>query len=189
MKNIFSLFLLITISSKSFCQSTFGKKEFIYGTMVGSSDTLVGYFWFDNQINQFGQTVHFKKDLNSGKKKVFQSHKYKFFQNDSIYLETFVTEPNATGELRFMLPRIINGKIQLFESKYKWGYFNMFTSERFYIKAPGEKAQVKKKNFKQLMKRVLADDEDLVKKIDNNELQFDDLPEIVTKYNSRHLLD
>jgi hypothetical protein len=186
MKNNLLFFLLIAIPLMSFSQSIFGEKKYLYGRMVGQADTLVGYFWFDNQIDQNGQTVFFKKDLNSNKKKKFQSRNYLYFESDSIYLETFPAIPTVTGAVLIMIPRIVNGRIQLFDSKYKWGYANMFKIERFFIKVGGDKVQVKRKNFKQLMNTYLADDEDLITKIENEELQYDNLMEIIITYNNRH---
>lgn len=186
MKRNLLLFLLITASLISSSQSIFGEKNYLYGRMVGPLDTLVGYFSFDDKIDQNGQTVFFKQDLNSNKKRKFQSRNYFYFESDSIYMETFPAIPTITGAVLIMIPRIINGKIQLFDSKYRWGYANMFKLERFFIKTGPDKVIVKRKNFKQVMKAYLADDEDLMTKIDNDELRYDDLIEIVKAYDSRH---
>jgi hypothetical protein len=187
MKNLIFFFLFISSTPNIFSQSIFGgKKEFIYGKMVGRSDTLIGYFWFDNQITQNGQTVQFKEDLNSDTKKTFQSRHYDYFESDGIYLETFGAIPTISGDVLIMIPRIINGKIQLFENKFKWGYFNAFKSEKFFLKKGWNKERVKKKNFKDLMQRYVGDDKSLMEKIEKNELKYDDLVEIVTIYNNNH---
>lgn len=89
--------------------------------------------------------------MNANKKRIFQSRLYNYFKCDSVYLETFGAVPTATGDLLIMIPRIINGKIQLFDSKYKRG---LFKAERYFIKADGDKALIKKKSFKQQMKVI-----------------------------------
>jgi hypothetical protein len=187
MKKLVLFFLLISTTSHIFSQSIFGKKkEFIYGKMVGRSDTLVGYFWFDNQISQNGQTVEFKEDLNAENKKRFQSRDYDYFESDSIYLETFGAIPTATGDILIMIPRVVNGKIQLFDNKFKWGAMNLFKSEHFFIKKNRDKVRVKKKKFKELMQIYVGDDKPLMEKIEKNELQYEDLIEIITIYNNNH---
>jgi len=188
MKNLILFFFLFSSSSSIFSQSIFGgKKEFIYGKIVGRSDTLVGYFWFDNRkILEYGQMVHFKEDLNSEIKKSFQSRHYDYFEADSIYLETFGAIPTISGDMLIMIPRVINGKIQLFDNKFKWGYMNLFKSEHYFLKKGWDKVRVKKKDFKELMQRFVGDDKSLMEKIENNELKYDDLIEIVTIYNNSH---
>jgi hypothetical protein len=187
MKNLILFFFFFLSSLSIFSQSIFGgKKEFIYGKMVGRSDTLVGYFWFDNQITQNGQTVQFKEDLNSENKKTFQSRHYDYFESDGIYLETFGAIPTVSGDILIMIPRVINGRIQLFDNKFKWGYMNLFKSEHYFLKKGWDKVRVKKKDFKELMQRFVGDDKSLMEKIENNELKYDDLIEIVTIYNNSH---
>jgi hypothetical protein len=149
MRNLIFFLLLISTTSNIFSQSIFGKKKFIYGKMVGRSDTLVGYFWFDNQITQNGQTVQFKEDLNSDIKKTFQSRHYDYFESDSIYLETFGAIPTFSGDILIMIPRVINGRVQLFDNKFKWGYMNLFKSEHYFLKKGWDKVRIKKKNFKE----------------------------------------
>jgi len=181
------VFLAFSFSTPMFSQSMFdGKKKFIYGKMVGTSDTLIGYFWFDNQITQNGQTVHYKEDLSSNSANKFQSRNYNYFESDSIYLETFGAIPTATGDILIMIPRIINGSIQLFDSKYRWGNFNLMLSEHFFIKKGNQKLRIKKKDFKGLLMGLVWDDEALLNRITNGELKYDDLMEIVATYNNSH---
>jgi len=196
MKKIFLFLLFISFSTSIFPQSSGDTKEFIYGTMIRvadpenyrTADTLVGYFWFDNQLDQNGQTVHFKKDLNATKTKKFQSRKYDYFVSDVIYLETFGAIPMLTGDVLIMIPRIIDGRIQLFDLRYRTEsyYFIHSNVERFFIKKDNKKLRIKEKTFKKQMKELVGDDEALMKKIDSEELKYNDLIEIVTIYNSNH---
>ncbi|HJT74499.1 MAG TPA: hypothetical protein VJ720_10780, partial [Chitinophaga sp.] len=103
----------------SYSQLISRRTEYIYGKMINTTDTLVGYFSFDREITQNGQTVYYKQSLDSNKKKRFQSRKYDYFQSDSLYLEKFGAVSILTGDVLIMIPRIINGRIQLFDSKVK----------------------------------------------------------------------
>lgn len=123
------LLMLFFFNSKS--QSLYGQTDYMFGTMVNSTDTLVGYFSFDKQISQNGQTVYYVKGPGAGRVKTFQSRKYDYFRGDSIYMEKFGGYPALGGMVDILIPRIIDGRIQLFELKYKSGPMNLAKSERF----------------------------------------------------------
>lgn len=103
----------------------------MFGTMVNRTDTLVGYFSFDREISQNGQTVYYVKDPSSGRVRTFQSRKYDYFQGDSIYMEKFGGYSAPGGKVDLLIPRIIDGRIQLFELTFKWGRMSLAKSDRF----------------------------------------------------------
>ena len=183
---------LLFLSVLLVANSAFSQKfvtNFIYGKMVKEKDTLAGYFKFDREISQNGQLVYYKKQYESEKTKSFPSRKYDHFESDSFYLETFGVMPMLTGDVLIMIPRIINGRLQLFAVNYNGGGFlNLGHSETLCIKKGSEKLRLKKGKFKKQMHKLLDDDEELLQKIDNDELKYEDLTEIVKSYNNHHPL-
>jgi hypothetical protein len=106
---LFSLVILCCINSFSQWDLS-RKKGFIHGKLVGTTDTLVGYFWFDDKISQNGQVVQYRENLSTGKRKSFPSRRYEYFESDSVYLEKFGDIPTITGDLLFMIPAV--GSVQ-----------------------------------------------------------------------------
>ena len=162
------------------------KKEYMYGKMANSKKELIGYFWFDNEnISSNGQTVYYKESLDSKDIKIFQSRKYDYFISDSLYLETFPAIPYPGGDLLIMIPRIVDGKIQLFGLKFTTTSFYVVrsTKDYFFIKKGDEKKKIMKKYFKEQMKDLISEDQVLLDKINSGELTYDNLPEIIQAYN------
>jgi hypothetical protein len=180
------IFLFTSIGFAQFFSTM--KREYIYGKMANSKKELIGYFWFDNNITSNGQTVSFKESLDSKNEKVFQSRKYDYFTSDSIYLEKFAAIPYPGGDLIIMIPRIIDGKIQLFGLKYTKSsfYFVNSTKDYFFVKKGTEKQKITKKYFKEIMKDLISDDQVLLDKINNDELTYDNLPQIIQTYNQNN---
>ena len=182
----------LLLSALLVMNSAFSQKyvtDFIYGKMVKENDTLVGYFKFNHDITQNGQQVYYKKQFESESSKSFPSRRYDYFESDSFYLETFGVVPMLTGDVLIMIPRIINGKLQLFAVNYNGGGFlGLGHSETLCIKKGSEKLRLKKSKFKKQMHQLLDDDEALLQKIDNDELKYEDLIEIVKSYNNHHPL-
>jgi hypothetical protein len=161
--------------------------NFIYGKMVKRNDTLSGYFRFSPDVTRNGQTVYFKEEFRSGVKKRFPSRRYEYFESDSFYLGTFGVVPTITGDISIMIPRIIDGKLQLFAVDYNGGGFlNLGSTESFFIKKGPVKLRIKKSKFKKQMHTLVEDDEALIQKIENDQLKYDDLVDIVKTYNNNH---
>ena len=162
------------------------KKEYTYGKMGNSKKELTGYFWFDNKhISSNGQTVYYLESMDTKYAKIFQSRKYDYFLCDSFYLETFPAISYPGGDLIIMIPRIVDGEIQLFGLNFTKTsfYFVKSTKDYFFIKKGDQKIKITKKYFKELMKDLLGQDEALLARINNDELKYDDLPEIILSYN------
>lgn len=165
------------------------KKEYIYGKMVNKKKELTGYFWFDNKnITTNGQTVYYLKTMETTYVKTFQSRKYDYFVSDSLYLETFDAIPLIGGDIIIMIPRIIDGEIQLFGlnfTKYNF-YFLKSTKDYYFIKTGTAKMRISKKQFKEQMKDLIGKDKVLLNKINSGELTYDNLPEIIQSYNQNN---
>jgi hypothetical protein len=83
-----------------------------------------------------------------------------------------------------MIPRVINGRIQLFDARYKWGYFGAFNAGNYCVKKDNQKICIKKRKFREQIKSLIADADALIKRIDSGELGYDDLATIIQIYNS-----
>jgi hypothetical protein len=185
MNKIIPFLLSICISSDSFSQPGFD--TFRYGKMVKGTDTLIGYFSFSHDIDQNGQTVKYRESFNSSIHR-FQSRKYEYFEADSLYMETFGVVPMLTGDVLIMIPRIVNGKIQLFSTAVGGlGFMGLEKKESFFIKKGSEKMRIKKGKFKKQMHSLIADDEALLNRIDSDELKYEDLIQIVVTYDMNHI--
>jgi len=190
MKRITVLFLFTFLfNSLSFSQlfPKSEKKVYIYGKMVNKKKELTGYFWFDNKnIYQYsGQLVYYLKTMETTYVETFVSRKYDYFESDSLYLETFEV-PIAIGEkIKIMIPRIVDGEIQLFGVQVIKNNFYFFKSikDNYFIKTETVKINITKKQFKEQMKDLISKDQVLLGKINSGELTYDNLPEIIYTYN------
>ncbi len=160
---------------------------YIYGTLHGESQSITGYFWFDNTLTQMGQHIWYKESLESKKKKTLYAIKFPTFESDSIFLRKFRTIPAGTGRLDTMLPRILKGKIELHNAVYR-GYYSFSQSDHFYIYTGSESVRLVRRKFKEQMTQLLADDADIVRRIENGKATYDDMPAIIHNYNIRHPL-
>jgi hypothetical protein len=64
-----SILIILPFAASSQSKDTAG---YIGGVMHFGHDSLVGYFKFDHEIDNYGQTVRYKKDLQEAKTKYFQ---------------------------------------------------------------------------------------------------------------------
>ena len=165
------------------------KKEYIYGKMVNKKKERIGYFWFDNKNIYNGQLVYYLKTMETTYAETFYSRKYDYFVSDSLYLETFEV-PIYIGEtIKIMIPRIVDGEIQLFGVQViKKNIFYFFKSikDNYFIKTRTAKINITKKQFKEQMKDLIGKDQVLLDKINSGELTYDDLPEIIQSYNQNN---
>ncbi|RAJ77338.1 hypothetical protein CLV59_107105 [Chitinophaga dinghuensis] len=187
MRRITFTLLLMLFFFNSQSQSMYGQTDYMYGTMGNRTETLVGYFSFDYEISQNGQTVYFWKGPGSGRPKSFQSRKYDYFRGDSVYMEKFGGYQALGGKVELLIPRIVDGRIQLFELFFKWGPGHLAKSDRYFVKKGEEKFQLKKKKFKEQMKSLINEDADLLKKVESGELTYDNLIDVILMYNNKIL--
>ncbi|MBV8251380.1 MAG: hypothetical protein JO154_02135 [Chitinophaga sp.] len=185
MKRVAFTLLLTLFFFNSQSQTIYGQTDYMYGKMANATETLVGYFSFDKVISSNGQTVYYWKGPGT-RPKTFQSRKYDYFQGDSIYMEKFGTLAALGGKVEMMLPRIIDGRIQLFELTFRRESLPMFKSDRFYVKKGQEKFQLKKRKFKEQMRTLISEDAVLLNKIENEELTFDDIIDVILMYNKNN---
>lgn len=181
----YSLLTIILFSTYTTGLSQFqNNKTFVYGTLSGET-THTGYFWFDNVLTQMGQRILFKENPDSKKKKTFYAHNFTVFSNDSLVLRTFKTIPYGTGRLSAMIPRIVSGKLELYVSKFA-GHYLVKASDHFYLFDGVENTRLVRRKFKEQMSEILSDDAEIVRRIQLEELSYDDMPAIIYNYNLRH---
>jgi hypothetical protein len=180
-KKIAVLALLILCISSVRSQSAFG--QFIYGKLTGEKDTLTGYFRFEQSLSSMGQQISQKKEGRLFPKSLWAKD-FLYFDSDSLHLERFGIS-TLTGDLYVMLPRIIDGKIQVYEYAFDGGPLNMIRMEHYYfIKNRNSTTKVTRRNFKKVMLQIITDNTDLLSKVEKEALKFSDLKQIIITYNS-----
>ena len=155
---------------------------YIRGVMHFGPDSLVGYFKFDHTIDQSGQTVWYKQDFETKKTKRYQTYKFDYFTSDSVYMELFPVVPYGVGQIKAMVPRVINGRIQLFYFPHTVNAgFTIIRprNEPFMIKTADWKDRIKYRRFKEDMREILGDSSLVYKQIEQDALKYEDLPVIV----------
>lgn len=94
--------------------------------------------------------------------------------------------PTITGDILVMVPRILNGPIQLFYFPYgRPGTIIAPKYEPYHIKASGYRKRVSRKKFKNEMAEILSSNTVLLKYIEEEKLKYDDLPIIVQLANAK----
>ncbi|GGB18589.1 hypothetical protein [Puia dinghuensis] len=175
-----SFSILLMILHFTTYSQTIDTAGYIRGEMHSSDDSLVGYFKFDHTFGQNGQSVWYKKDLQTTKTKRFQTYKYDYFTSDSLYMELFEVMPYGFGEIRVMVPRVINGPIQLFYFPHSTPFAIIQPkNEPYLIKTANWKKRVSYRKFKRDMREVLGESSLVYKQIEQETLKYDDIPMIV----------
>jgi len=158
-------------------------RKFIYGKLSGSV-SYSGYFWFDNVLSHMGQRIIYKENLSVKKGKILYAHDFETFESDSVFLRAFPTIPIGTGRIRTMIPRIVTGKLELYNAIYA-GFYSSKKSDHFHLYNGIENIRVIRKKFKEQMRELISDDPEILQRIDREELTYDDLPTIIYNYNLR----
>ena len=183
MRAYFIAMILFAVSLCSFSQSS---HEGIVVTYKG--DTLRGAIYVEHGVSSMGNRVIFS---GSDKPKKLWAREVEYVECDSGYYY-YYTYPmsTATGEIPVLLPRLNNGQLQLFAFAFKAGPGNLITTQHYYfVKSEYSSERITKKNFKRVMSIILEADPELSAKINNGELGFKDMKEIILLYNSRpHIL-
>ncbi len=177
-------FILVTaiLLHSTFLIAQQSERNYIYGTLRGHK-SFTGYFLFDNTLTQRGQHISFRNP-ETKKRKMLYAKNFTTFEGDSIFLRTFKTIPAGTGRLAAMIPRIVTGKLELYSAIYR-GFYSFSKSDHFYLYNGQENIRLVRRKFKEQMKELLADDVDIVGRIDRGEVSYNDMPTIIHNYNQR----
>lgn len=170
-------------TNKNIPKKTSDDRKFIYGKLSGRV-SYSGYFWFDNTLSQMGQRIIYKENLEEKKGKTLYAQDFETFKSDSVFLRTFKTIPYGTGRLMVMIPRVVSGKIELYNAVYA-GFYSFKTSDHFHLYDGIKNIRAIRRKFKEQMKELLSDDPEILQRIDREELTYDDLPTIIYNYNLR----
>lgn len=131
-----------------------------------------------------GQRIIYKENLEEKKGKTLYAQDFETFKSDSVFLRTFKTIPYGTGRLMVMIPRVVSGKIELYNAVYA-GFYSFKTSDHFHLYDGIKNIRAIRRKFKEQMKELLSDDPEILQRIDREELTYDDLPTIIYNYNLR----
>ena len=181
MKFPFLSALLIILHFAGYSQ-TIDTAGYIPGVMHYGHDSLAGYFKFDHEIDQYGQTVWYKKDLEAAKTKTFQTYKFDNFTSDRVYMELFGVVPWGVTQIKAMVPRVINGPVQLFYFPHNVNAgFTIIRpkNEPYMIKTAKWKGRISYGRFKRDMMEILGDSSLVYKQIKQETLKYEDIPTIV----------
>lgn len=145
---------------------------------------MEGYFSFEKTLSSMGQKIHYKTKTGTLFSKYLWAKDYLFFESDDAYFATCdISTP--TGDIYAMLPRVVDGKLQLFEFSFKGGPANLIKTQHYYfVKDDMQNSKVTRKDFKKVMPYILFDCPQLVNKIKSGELRYSDFKEIIAEYNS-----
>jgi hypothetical protein len=175
-----SVFLFSILLGNS--QSVFN--HFTYGKLVSENDTLVGFFQFETGLSSMGQRIHYKESKEKVFSKPLWAKDFHYFESDSIYLATCDIS-TITGDIFVMLPRVINGTLQVFEYTFKGGPMSLIKMEQYYfVRSEYANSKVTKKNFKKVMPYLIPDSPELLSRIERGELKFKDLKTIIIQFNA-----
>jgi hypothetical protein len=132
-----------------------------------------------------GQQIMYKTNLTDKKKKKFWASDFISFETQHFYLETFsVQNPAAVGKSDIMIPRIVNGYLQLFEYRFT-GSALWLSGDHFFIKDGRKKERIRRKTFIAQMNVFVGDNEALITDIENKMLTYDNLKQIILRYNKK----
>lgn len=188
-KNFLYLFILLLgsisfFSGECVAQTKPDNSEFIYGTLTGST-SFTGYFWFERKLwSGMGQRIIYKLNLEEKKGKNLYALNFKTFVSDSLFMRTFKTIKYGTGRLQVMLPRIVTGKLELYNAVYR-GFYSFEKTDHYYLYDGNENIQLVRRKFKDQMKELLKDDADIIGRVEREEVTYDDMPSIIYNYNLR----
>lgn len=175
--------ILFAISLSSFSQTSH------QGILVtDKGDTLSGTIYVEHGLSSMGNRAILS---GSEKSQKFWAREVEYVDCDSgAYYYYRYPMQTATGEVSVLMPRLIDGQLQLFAFAFKAGPANLITTQHYYyVKTEYSSQRITRKNFKRLMSIVLEADPELLTKIKNEELGFGDIKEIILAYNSRpHIL-
>jgi hypothetical protein len=184
MRLLLAISLTLFLTTGAVAQKTKkGNRKFIYGTLEGL-DSYTGYFWFDNVLTQMGQRIIYKTDLVEKKGKTLYAAKFHSFTSDSLHLRTFPTMQHGFGRIEAMIPRIVSGRLELYSGHWA-NYYSFNESDHYYVFTGSQNIRLIRRKFKEQMKELLQDDEDIIQRVDREEVTYDDMPTIIYNYNRR----
>lgn len=180
MKKIFLLLglaVLFSGTNKLAAQATFYPGYIILLT----GDTLKGEIKMNPKKDlDLYSRVTFKKGNEAPK--VYKANKIKEYKVDDL---VFVSR-NIDGEQVF-IKRISSGAVTLYESKFEVMQMNEIKQKvDYYMEKGGETGPVKIKSgkFKKQVADAMADNEEIVKALEENKYEYDNIVEVFDEYNN-----
>jgi hypothetical protein len=184
-KSYFWIIIILLLSTISVCAQKKRERKYTYGILKGTV-SYEGFFFFDSIADQSGQRIYYKPTLDTKKEKLLYPIRFETFESDSVFRRNFKTILYGTGRLQAMVVRIINGELELYDVDYKSHYLSKKVDHFFlYDRRNKNKIRLTRLKFKDQMQEILVDDKEILSKIENGELNYEQLPAIIYNYNLR----
>lgn len=178
MKKILPVFLILFSFSVVSGQVVF-KTGYV---ILKTGDTLKGEIK-TNAKKEFDLYSKVFVKISETEKKSFTPAKIKEFKVDE---RTFVSKEHE-GELVFM-KKVSDGALTLLEHQYEWQSGNqvVYKSDYFFQKSEQDIERVKSGKFRKQVQEYMNDCEKIVKEMEENKYEFEQIIDVVEQYNTWH---
>jgi hypothetical protein len=180
-KKIFSYSVVVVAAVLIFNSTINAQVKYFKGYVITlSGDSLIGEVKKNtkHEFENFSKASFRKKE--GSEVKSYTPSKIKEYGVDGT---TFVSR-NVDGEQVFV-KRISKGTVNLYESQVETMQMNeiKIKSDYYVEKAGGEFAKVRSSKFKKQMTDVMADNEEIVKALEEKKYDYENIVEVVNAYN------
>lgn len=182
-KHLLSFSALIIATVMAFTTKANAQVKYFQGYVIMlNGDSLKGEIKknMKREFDNFTKASYRKKD--GSEIKSFGPSKIKEYSVDGV---VFVSR-NVEGEQVFV-KRISKGALSLYESQIEVMQMNdiKVKSDYYIEKSGGEFVKVKSSKFKKQMEDVMADNEEMVKALDEKKYDYENIVEVVNAYNKQ----
>lgn len=149
--------------------------------VLNTGDTIKGEIK-NNPKKQFDLFSKVLVKLDEERRKTYKADKVKSYTFED---NTFIAK-KMDGEMVFM-KRISEGAIDLYEFQYEWINAKNETEIRseYYVEKEGteEPVRIKSGRFRKQIAEIMSDNEEIVKELEDNKYDVENLAEVVENYN------
>lgn len=176
---IIGLFMVVNLIGYS------QNKKYIDGYVITvTGDTISGKI---KKANKEVSCNKFKFIDSKGEKikiKIKNSDVFAYKRGSDLFFKKSYERPVVIGKMEGYMKLIIDGNVKLFRFNYISGGMNGVSYyQDYYLEKEGAHILVYKMSFKNNMIDYFSDNEELINKIENKELKYSDLEEIVSVFN------
>lgn len=182
-KNIFSIIVVVVAAITAFNTNAKAQVKYFQGYVIMlNGDSLKGEIKknLKREFDNFTKASFRKKD--GAEVKSFTPAKIKEYSVDG----TIYVSRNVDGEQVFV-KCISKGAMNLYESQVEVMQMNdiKVKSDYYMEKAGGEFVKVKSSKFKKQMSDAMADNEEIVKALEEKKYDYENIVEVVNAYNKK----
>ena len=174
---IIGLFLFVNL--KMYSQN----EKYVDGYVVTiSGDTIFGKIKKSNKESSCNKFKFI--DSKEEKVKFKNTDVFAYKRGNDLFFKKSYERPFVFGKMEGYMKLIIDGAVKLFMFNYVSQDMNGVSwGQDYYLEKEGTHILVYKMRFKKSMNTCFSDNKDLVSRIENDELKYLDLEEIVSIYN------